>query len=419
MPFEERRIIYSISEITGDLKSLIEDNFHDIWLVGEVSNLKEAASGHVYFTLKDEKAQISAVIFRGFYQYLKFKLEDGMQIHLHGRLSLYEPRGQYQIIADRAEPQGMGELQLAFEQLKAKLKSEGLFDPSHKKDLPVLPKKIALISSDKGAVIHDLQNVLRRRYPNIDILIGPVKVQGEGAAFEIASMIELINLRDDIDLMIVGRGGGSLEDLWAFNEELVCRAIFNSRIPVISAVGHETDITLSDFVADLRAPTPSAAAELAVPLKDDLINEITNLRLSLESSFERRLLHLKDKLINYKRMLRSPQSLIDDMRLRCDDAGSRLIKSQKYYFQNKTHYLSNLIQQLPLYKTQVKEKVLNFQSLQRELKHLSPMAPLKKGYSLVYQKNSKDLVRKKNDVQSGDTLKVKLFQDEIKVKVVN
>ena len=233
-------------------------------MTGEVSNLRAAGSGHLYFTLKDETAQIRAVCFRNQARYLKFKPQDGLAVIARGRLSVYEARGEYQLYVEFLEPAGLGALQLAFEQLKQKLAAEGLFDPARKKPLPVLPRVIGVVTSPTGAVIRDILRVLHRRFRNINVLIYPVKVQGEGAAQEIAQGIEYFNRNAPVDVMIVARGGGSLEDLWAFNEDVVARAIAASNIPVISAVGHETDFTIADFVADLRAPTPSAAAELVV-----------------------------------------------------------------------------------------------------------------------------------------------------------
>lgn len=290
LDFQPQRKIYSVSELSLEIRNLLEQQFPDVWVTGEVSNFRAATSGHLYFTLKDASAQIRAVCFRNQARYLKFKPQDGISVIARGHLSVYEARGEYQFYVDYLEPAGLGALQLAFEQLKAKLAAEGLFDTARKKPLPVLPRTIGIVTSPTGAVIRDILRVLRRRFRNMNVLLYPVKVQGEGAAEEIAQGIEYFNRHALVDVIIVARGGGSLEDLWAFNEETVARTIAASRIPVISAVGHETDFTISDFVADLRAPTPSAAAELVVHRKQDLeaeldervrrMSQIVRLRLS-------------------------------------------------------------------------------------------------------------------------------------------
>ena len=265
----DARKIYSVSEVTSDLKTLLEDNFPSLWVKGEISNFKESPNGHYYFVLKDEFSQMSLVMFRGQNRLLKFQLEDGMEVLVHGHLTVYQPRGQCQMACDHVEPCGVG--------AKKKLEAEGLFDSKRKRELPLLPRKVGIITSPKGAVFHDMKNVIKRRFPNMDLVFFPVQVQGEGASAQIAHAIFLANQRDDIDVLIVGRGGGSIEDLWAFNEEIVVRSIVSSNIPVVSAVGHETDYTLADFAADLRAPTPSAAAELVVPEKERpfLVNNST------------------------------------------------------------------------------------------------------------------------------------------------
>ena len=274
--FTSQRKILSVSELTQQVKGLFEKNFAEVWVQGEVSNFRPASSGHLYFTLKDATAQLRAICFRNQARYLKFKPQDGISVIARGRLSVYEARGEYQLYVELLEPAGLGALQLAFEQLKAKLASEGLFDAARKKPLPVLPRTVGVVTSPTGAVIRDILRVLKRRFRNVNVLLYPVKVQGEGAANEIGDGIEYINRHSLADVLIVARGGGSLEDLWAFNEEIVARAIAGSKIPVISAVGHETDFTIADFVADLRAPTPSVAAELVVHRKQDYVTEIDN-----------------------------------------------------------------------------------------------------------------------------------------------
>ena len=272
-PFLERTIL-TVSEVNERIKIVLEDTFFDIWVEGEISNLRTPSSGHAYLTLKDEHSQIRAVLFKMQRRYLRFDPKDGMLVIARGRISLYEPRGEYQLVVDYMEPKGVGALQIAFEQLKVRLAQAGLFDASRKRPLPVLPRCLGIITSPTGAVIRDMLQILRRRFANLHICIYPVRVQGDGAAVEIAHGIEALNRYPGIDVIIVARGGGSLEDLWAFNEEAVAQAIYASTIPVISAVGHEIDYTIADFVADVRAPTPSAAAELVIRNKSELYAEL-------------------------------------------------------------------------------------------------------------------------------------------------
>ena len=275
------REILTVTELTRQVQDVLEATFDQLWVEGEISNLRRPASGHLYFTLKDEESQIRAVLFRPVARALKFDLEDGMHIVCRARMNVYKPRGEYQLILDYAEPRGVGALQIAFEQLKAKLQAEGLFDPVHKKPIPYLPSRIGVITSPSGAVIRDILNITKRRFPSVRILIAPVRVQGAEAPAEIVEALHHLNEMPGIDVIIVARGGGSLEDLMAFNNEGVARAIFASRIPVISAVGHEIDFTIADFVADMRAPTPSAAAELVVPMRSDLTQQIRALTARL------------------------------------------------------------------------------------------------------------------------------------------
>ncbi|MBZ5498112.1 MAG: exodeoxyribonuclease VII large subunit [Acidobacteriia bacterium] len=272
------RKIHTVYEITAEIKQTLE-KFGVLWVKGEISNFKHHSSGHMYFSLKDDRAQLKAAFFRNNNYYLKFRPEDGLEVLVRGRISVYEPRGDYQILVEYMEPVGVGSLQLAFEQLKQKLRNEGLFDEAHKVRLPLLPRKIGIVTSPTGAAIRDMLRILNRRNASLDILIFPARVQGTGAAEEIAAGVRYFNARDDIDVIIVARGGGSMEDLWAFNEEIVARAIYASQIPVISAVGHEVDFTIADFVADLRAPTPSAAAEMVSGAREDLLATVRSLSL--------------------------------------------------------------------------------------------------------------------------------------------
>ena len=314
--------VLSVSELTRRIKALLEGQLPAVWVDGEISNLAVAPSGHVYFTLKDATAQLSAVLFRGAAGKVPFKLADGQQVVALGEISVYERRGQYQLIVSQLLPKGLGALQLAFEQLKQKLAAEGLFDPARKKPLPVLPSRIGLVTSPTGAAIRDFLNILARRYPDRHVIINPVRVQGAGAAEEIAAAIDEFNARKLVDVIIVTRGGGSLEDLWAFNEEVVARAIARSRLPTISAVGHEIDFTISDFVADLRAPTTSAAAELVVKSKAEFQTELRQFQRRLDKDLRYRLSEARRRLTGC--VLRHPAELVRQFQQQLDDLAHRL-----------------------------------------------------------------------------------------------
>ncbi len=302
------RKLYTVAELSFAVKDLLESSFPDVWVTGEVSNFRAATSGHYYFTLKDATAQLRAVCFRNQARYLKFKPQDGLSVIARGHLSVYEARGEYQLYVEYLEPAGLGALQFAFEQLKQKLAAEGLFDLARKKPLPVLPRAIGIVTSPSGAAVRDILKVVKRRFPNMSVFLYPATVQGTGAAMEIVEGIEYFDQHPIVDVMIVGRGGGSLEDLWPFNEEAVARAIAASKIPVISAVGHETDFTIADFVADLRAPTPSAAAELAVHRKADFLAEVENRVRHLSQNIRLRLSNARAELTEL-RMHRAFQHL--------------------------------------------------------------------------------------------------------------
>jgi exodeoxyribonuclease VII large subunit len=321
------KTIYSVSELTSKIKSCLESSFPFVWICGEVSNFRMPASGHCYFSLKDESAQISAVVFRAQLRPTGFIPEDGMSIIGLGRLSVYEPRGAYQIILEYIEPAGLGALQLAFEKLKKRLAEAGYFDPNRKRPLPYLPSKVSVITSPSGAVVHDIINILSRRFSNLHIEIVAVKVQGTGAENEIRNALALVNERAESDVIILARGGGSLEDLQAFNSETVAMAIFQSETPVVSAVGHETDVTIADFVADLRAPTPSAAAELIVPEKTALLRRSQELRHALYMNLGGYLKNLNKNLKELNRRLTDPRRKIQEIWMRVDDFNSRLARS--------------------------------------------------------------------------------------------
>lgn len=321
-----RRQIYTISELTSEIRDRLERAYPFVWVTGEIGNFSAPGSGHFYFSLKDENAQIAAVMFRGQNRQLKFRPESGMKITGFGRISVYPPRGSYQLVLEYLEPMGTGSLQLAFAQLKARLAAEGLFDTAHKRPLPLLPRKITLVTSPSGAVIHDMIKVLQRRYPNLHIEIAPVRVQGSGAALEMIEALASINKIGDSDVILLARGGGSIEDLAEFNDENLARAIFSSTIPVISAVGHETDFTIADFVADLRASTPTAAAERVVPDKSELIAYTTLLQQRAVAGFRRYLERLLKDHAALSLRLVHPRRRLDDHRIALDDAVSRLQK---------------------------------------------------------------------------------------------
>jgi exodeoxyribonuclease VII large subunit len=404
---ETTRKVYTISELNVDIKLLLEEQFPFVWIIGEISNFRIPASGHFYFTLKDQSSQLNAVMFRGQQRNLKFEPEDGMNITGMGRLSVYEPRGTYQIILEYMEPAGVGALQIAYEKLKARLAEEGLFDEKHKKSIPFLPQKIALITSPSGAVVHDMLNIINRRFRNVHLQIFPVKVQGDGAADEIVDALELLNQTTDVDVAIVARGGGSLEDLQTFNAERVVRSVFESRIPVISAVGHETDYTITDFVADLRAPTPSAAAELAVPVKNELLRMVNDSFVALEYRVCNLIERYRRNLTDFAKRLVDPKKQIQDWRLRLDDFASRLSRNfimlldrkneqHKWWLDRlvahspaaQVHNINLIIEQniyklLKTYSKEFENKTARLRELNARLEALSPIAILERGYSIT------------------------------------
>jgi exodeoxyribonuclease VII large subunit len=422
--------IYTVSELTSDIKGILEKTYPFIWIYGEISNFNVPASGHFYFTVKDEYAQINAVMFRNQNRNLKFKPEDGISVAGLGRISVYEPRGTYQIIFEYLEPKGTGAIQLAFEQLKKRLSDEGLFDEKHKNPLPFLPGKISIITSPTGAVVHDILNIIGRRFSNLSLEIVPVKVQGYGSENEIISAIEIINTRCDSDVAILARGGGSLEDFHAFNSEDVARAVFASKIPIISAVGHETDFSIIDFVADFRAPTPSAAAEMAVPLKKELSLKIADLSEGLSTRFLRYFGHLQTVLIGMSNRLVHPKRKIVDLRLRTDDMLGRLNRAFKNGFLKQHERLlwrtERLLSNTPSIQiNKLKDKLViknsniniyiqiilsNKRSMLRELEAklhtLNPEAILARGYSITRTIPDAAVIRDPQEVSIGQDLEV-------------
>lgn len=419
-PSSDKPRAWSVSELTHSIKDHLELQFRDVVITGEISNFKAHSSGHYYFSLKDEGAQISAVMFRGSNQSLKFTPENGQMVLGVGRVTVYPPRGNYQIVLTRLEPAGVGALQLAFEQLKEKLKGEGLFDEARKRALPKFPKQIGIVTSRTGAAIRDMLNVLDRRFAGLHIQIMPVKVQGRGAAQEIAEAIGQFNrCFPDVEVLIVGRGGGSLEDLWAFNEEVVARAIAASEIPVISAVGHEIDFSIADFVADLRAPTPSAAAELVISDRLETLRYMDTLVRRLRRFVDRfELLQMKvdDWTQRLGRALadklRSRRERLGDLQLRLAERSPILLLREMAH----RHEAAQLKMRLAL------ESVLDplerkMESLQLKLKLLNPKGIMARGYSLVRLEKSGKLLRKVSEVQMGDRLVVELAKGKITARV--
>lgn len=436
-----KRHIYTISELTQNIKAFLEDAFPFVWVSGEISNVRQPVSGHLYFTLKDEKAQISAVIFRGHSRKLQFALEDGMAIIAMGRVNVFESRGIYQIIVEYVEPGGVGALQVAFEQLKTKLLSEGIFDQAHKKPLPLLPQTISVITSPTGAVIQDFLHVTQRRFPNMAVEVVPVKVQGEGSVKEIVNALALLSERQTADVVVLARGGGSLEDLQAFNSEEVARAIFSCPIPVVSAVGHETDYTIADLVADLRAPTPSAAAELVVPEKSFLLARKDAMLIGLARAILGRVGSLTDHVHNLSARVIHPRRKIVDWRLRIDDLLGRAQRACVGFLEhtkNRFHFAGiSLVRQGPratlnelgnhLERSQqrlgfaatnvVDSRKGAFQVVAGKLHALNPLGVLERGFSVTRSLPGLTVVKDVVQVRVGQQVAVKVAKGEMVCRV--
>ena len=393
-PEEINEKFFTVSEISRGIRTSLEHKFSNIGVLGEISNVRKPSSGHIYLTLKDKNSQLQAVVFRNSASRIKFELKDGMEVISFGSITVYEPRGQYQLIINKIEPKGIGALQLAFQQLKEKLEKEGLFDSAHKKPLPFIPQKIGIVTSPTGAAIKDILNIIDRRFANVEILIYPVKVQGEGAAQEIAEAITELNNYSDIDVIISGRGGGSLEDLWAFNEEIVARSIYNSKIPVISAVGHEIDLTIADLVADKRALTPSEAGELVVPRKDLLIEKTEKFKTRLLQSLTGKLRLSKEKLdrIANSYAIRQPFDKFNRWQQKLDDLSQRLNL-------NITHALNSEREKLS--------------GIAGKLESLSPLNVLKRGYTITTKQEDNKSLRYITDLSKGDKIKTNLSKGSI------
>jgi len=420
---ERQEKIYTVSEITRQIKQKLEKIFPVLWIEGEIADFKQAHSGHLYFTLKDEKSALNCVMWRSSAVRVPFELESGLQVICKGQISVYEQRGQYQLYVEGIEPKGKGALQLAFEQLKEKLNKEGLFDPSVKKKLPLLPKKVGIVTSPRGAAIIDIIKTLERRFAHLHIVIYPAKVQGEGASDEIVEGIDYLGSYRDMDVIIVGRGGGSLEDLWAFNEEKVARAIFRCPVPIISAVGHEVDFTIADFVADVRASTPSVAAEMVIEKEQFLLECIANL--------EKRIFHHIRFFIQEKK--HEVTNLIHHQAFQNFKVRLFNLIQQVDEFETRARYvIQTLVQMIVQSKSRVdlaQEKMSSamkrllqehhgkWERFSAELDNLSPLNILKKGYTLCWKNAQPKLIQKVEDVGEGDEVTVSFFKGEFTAQV--
>jgi exodeoxyribonuclease VII large subunit len=391
----EKNVI-TITELTRQIKFSLESSFPRVWVEGEISNFKQHTSGHLYFTLKDEGAQLSALMWRSRVANLTFQPHDGMKVLARGSVTVYPPRGNYQLDVDQIQPLGLGELQIAFERLKQKLDAEGLFEPDHKRPLPEFPECIGLVTSETGAALQDIRSVLARRQPSVEVVLAPVRVQGAGAAEEIAAAIKFLNTLKGIDVLIIGRGGGSLEDLWAFNEEIVARAIYTSKIPVMSAVGHEIDFSIADFVADFRAPTPSAAAELAVRDRSELLEDIGNLCYTMRDALDNQLIGLRERTASLvtSYSFNRPKDLVREYSQRVDELDRSLGISFAHGVQR------------------VQQKYF---SLWQQLQALNPGGVLKRGYAIV-RKDGR-IISRSDSLNQGDRAEVQFHDGTVGVTV--
>ncbi len=408
--------ILTVGMLNKLIRRQLETEFSVLWLRGEISNFKSHPSGHFYFSLKDKDAQISAVMFRGYNAQLRFKPEDGMEVIVRGKITVYEPRGNYQIMCESMEPVGAGALQKAFEQLKRKLQAEGLFDQARKRAIPHAPKHIAIVTSPSGAAIRDMLNVLSRRYKAARITLVPASVQGTRATAEIVKAISLANQMLDVDVLIVGRGGGSIEDMWSFNEEAVARAIAGSRVPVISAVGHEIDFTIADFVADLRAPTPSAAAELVAKNASELAAVIQRLEKNLLVCFYSKIARSLERVRTSHRLLIDPRRRIEDAILRCDDLIERLERSVLESIDRTRVTLEMIDERLTArLRRRLEAARQRFVRAGSMLDGLSPLRVLDRGYALVTFKGR--ALTTSAGVSKGDEISIRLANGEVEATV--
>lgn len=431
------RRILTVSELTILVRDHLEQTFPDVWVEGEISNLRSPSSGHLYFTLKDTACQLRAVLFRAAAMRLRFALQEGMQVIVRGRLSVYEPRGEYQVILDYLEPKGIGALQMALEQLKEKLAREGLFDSARKRPLPFFPRRIGIVTSLAGAAIRDMLTIIHRRCPVLNVLIAPVPVQGDGAAAQIAAAIRDLGACGEVDVLIVGRGGGSIEDLWCFNDEEVVRAIAESPVPVVSAVGHEVDFTLADFAADYRAPTPSAAAEAVAPVLADLIRTLTHLAERQERAIRSRLRLVQHQLSSHCGALPVVMLRIQRRMQRVDEAATRLAHCMRETLSSWRQRIMQSQQAMSIHSPLMRIRgalVLAPQLLKRAeqrmramlasrrqtigslaaaLHSLSPLAILARGYSIVQTVPEGRTVKSTKEVALGDDVRARLADGQL------
>ncbi|WP_316366647.1 exodeoxyribonuclease VII large subunit [Candidatus Thiodiazotropha sp. CDECU1] len=438
-----QRDIYTVSRLVRETRSVLEGSFPLIWISGEISNLAQPASGHIYFSLKDEIAQVRCAMFRMKRQRLRFQPQNGQQIMLRARVSLYEARGEFQLIAEHMEPAGEGALRLAFEQLKQKLAAEGLFDAANKQPLPAMPQQIGIITSPSGAAIRDLLTVLKRRFPALPVVIYPVQVQGEGAAEQMVRMLQLANQRSECDLLILSRGGGSLEDLQAFNDEGLARAIHASRIPLVSGIGHEIDFTIADFVADQRAPTPSAAAELVSPDQAAWVKQLHQLRQRLALNQTRRLKYHQQQLSTLSnRLLRQhPSQRLQQRAQRFDELSQRLRQAHQLHLVTLQHRLERLRSRLTRLSPQqriegqrhqyqlyterlqramerrLRDEKARWGQLARDLHTLSPLNTLSRGYAIVSREEDGRVIHASSEVEIGDKVDARLSQGRLLCRI--
>ena len=410
--------IYKVTEVTRLIKLELENSFPFLWVEGEVSNFHRHQSGHLYFTLKDETSQLRAVMFRSEARQVIFELKDGLQVVARGRINVYEPRGEYQLLVEVVEPKGKGALQLAFEQLKEKLRAEGLFDPAHKKKLPILPKKVGVVTSPRGAAIVDILRTIERRFARLHILIYPVRVQGEGAAEEIIEGISYLGHYPGLDIIIVGRGGGSIEDLWAFNEEKVARAIYGCPVPIISAVGHEIDFTIADFVADVRASTPSVAAEILIEKEQSFEERIENLEKEIALRMKYFLQEQKQEVMslthhrafqNMKVKLLNLEQKIDELETK---AWNTIRALQRRITEDRSLALLFEEKMRGILKRMLQQLLARWESLSVQLHNLSPLNILKKGYALCWKDGGQNLIRRIDEVKKEEDVIVSFYRGE-------
>jgi len=438
LEFAPQRRVYTVSELNAAIRGILDAEFQDVWVAGEISGTKLAASGHYYFTLKERDAQVRCVCFRSTHRYLKFKPQDGVAVVARGRIDVFEARGEYQLLVEFLEPQGHGALQFAFEQLKKKLASEGLFDTTRKRPMPRFPRRIGIVTSPRGAVISDMLQILERRFPGLHIRVFPALVQGEGAVEDVCRGLEFFGQSRWPELVILARGGGSLEDLWTFNEERVARAIAACPVPIVSAIGHETDVTIADFVADLRAPTPSAAAELVVSTRDDLLARTVTFRRHLEQAARYRLAMLRRELDQqgiqrtmsvFHRLVGRRMQRVDEQEYRLREhmrsaiegghRGHRLLESRLRYYDPRPRFardrrrleraLASISQAMRLY---LARRTNLAQALAAKLSQLSPLRILDRGYAIVTN-DSGEIVKASQQAPVESAITVRLAKGSL------